>query len=109
MDTPEEIKRWRGAIQAELAKLGKEEMIDNLEISSMMPFEITKKETDQSPAGKLTPTMVGTANQITENLIKYKEAGMTFLYCGRHFLVPRPARRSMIFISLSKKLCRIYS
>ena len=78
MDTPEEIKRWRGAIQAELAKLGKEEMIDNLEISSMMPFEITKKETDQSPAGKLTPTMVGTANQITENLIKYKEAGMTF-------------------------------
>ena len=23
MDTPEEIKRWRGAIQAELAKLGK--------------------------------------------------------------------------------------
>ena len=44
----------------------------------MMPFEITEKETDQSPAGKLTPTMRGTADQITENLIKYKEAGMTF-------------------------------
>ena len=43
----------------------------------MMPFEITKEETDQTPNGKLTPTMVGTADQITGNLRKYKEAGMT--------------------------------
>ena len=43
----------------------------------MMPFEITSEETDQTPNGKLTPTMVGTAAQITENLMRYNEAGMT--------------------------------
>jgi FMNH2-dependent dimethyl sulfone monooxygenase len=42
-----------------------------------MPFEITKEETDQTPNRKLTPTMVGTAEQIANNLSRYKEAGMT--------------------------------
>ena len=77
MDTPDAIKTWRGAIGAELEKIDGGHSVNDLEISSMMPFEITKEETDQTPNGKLTPTMVGTADQITTNLLKYKEAGMT--------------------------------
>jgi len=77
MDTPEAIATWRSAINEELEKIGSPQSVDNLEISSMMPFEITAEETDQTPNRKLTPTMVGTANQITDNLHKYKEAGMT--------------------------------
>lgn len=77
MDTPDAITTWRGAIAEELDKIGSAQTIDKLDISSMMPFEITQEETDQTPNGKLTPTMVGTAAQITENLHRYKEAGMT--------------------------------
>ena len=43
----------------------------------MLPFEITREKTDQTPRGKLTPTLVGTEQQITENLKRYKDAGMT--------------------------------
>lgn len=77
MDTPEAIKLWRGAIGEQLEKIESSTSIDDLEISSMMPFEITSEETDQTPNGKLTPTMVGTADQIAHNLALYKEAGMT--------------------------------
>ena len=77
MDTPEAITIWRTAIKEELEKIESPLTVDKLEISSMMPFEITKEETDQTSNGKLTPTMVGTADQITDNLRKYKEAGMT--------------------------------
>jgi len=77
MDTPAAIAAWRGSIKEELEKLGSAHSIDSLEISSMMPFEITREATDQTPNGKLTPTMVGTTAQITDNLNRYKEAGMT--------------------------------
>ena len=77
MDTPEAITTWRTAIKEELEKINSPQTIDSLEISSMMPFAITSEETDQTPNGKLTPTMVGTAAQITDNLARYKEAGMT--------------------------------
>jgi alkanesulfonate monooxygenase SsuD/methylene tetrahydromethanopterin reductase-like flavin-dependent oxidoreductase (luciferase family) len=77
MDTPEAITTWRAAIKAEFAKLGSEHAIDGLEISSMLPFEITRDKTDQTPRGKLTPTLVGTAEQITDNLKRYRDAGMT--------------------------------
>ena len=77
MDTPEAIADWKAAIHEELDKIGSGEAIETLEISSMMPFEITKEETDQTPNRKLTPTMVGTAEQIANNLSRYKEAGMT--------------------------------
>ena len=66
----------RAAIGEELEKIGSD-ALKTLEISSMMPFEITAEETDQTPNGKLTPTMVGTASQIADNLNAYKEAGMT--------------------------------
>ena len=34
----------------------------------MLPFEITRDRTDQTPRGKLTPTLAGTAQQSTDNL-----------------------------------------
>lgn len=77
MDTPEAITTWRATIKDEFAKLGSTHAIDGLEISSMLPFEITRDKTDQTPRGKLTPTLVGTADQITDNLKRYRDAGMT--------------------------------
>lgn len=77
MDTPEAIATWREAIGKELDAVGNSGASDTLEISSMLPFEITREPTDQSDQGKLTPTLVGTAEQITENLKRYREAGMT--------------------------------
>ena len=77
MDTPEAIAAWRTAIRDELEKLGGEHSIDDIEISSMLPFEITRDKTDQTPRGKLTPTLVGTAEQIADNLKRYRDAGLT--------------------------------
>jgi FMNH2-dependent dimethyl sulfone monooxygenase len=77
MDTPEAIATWRATIEGELSKLGHARSIDTLEIMSMLPFEITREKTDQTPRGKLTPTLVGTAQQITDNLKRYRDAGLT--------------------------------
>ncbi len=74
-DTPEEITRWRGEIGSELSELGKS--IDDVEFSSMIWFVITDEDSDQSPAGKGTNLLVGSADQITERLKRYKEAGLT--------------------------------
>jgi alkanesulfonate monooxygenase SsuD/methylene tetrahydromethanopterin reductase-like flavin-dependent oxidoreductase (luciferase family) len=76
-DTPEELTQWRGAIQQELDALDTSRTIDDLEISSMLWFVITDQEADQTPNGKLTNLMVGTVGQITDNLKRYKEAGLT--------------------------------
>jgi hypothetical protein len=51
--------------------------IDDLEICSMIWFVITDEDVDQSPNGKLTNLMVGSAGQITDVLKRYKEAGLT--------------------------------
>jgi alkanesulfonate monooxygenase SsuD/methylene tetrahydromethanopterin reductase-like flavin-dependent oxidoreductase (luciferase family) len=77
MDTPDAIATWRTAIKEELSKIGSTQAIEGLEIASMLPFEITRDKTDQTPRGKLTPTLVGTAEQITDNLKRYREAGLT--------------------------------
>ena len=73
-DTPEELKRWRGEIAHELEELGRS--IDDVEMCSMIWFVITDEETDQTPAGKGTNLLAGTAGQITETLKRYKEAGL---------------------------------
>jgi alkanesulfonate monooxygenase SsuD/methylene tetrahydromethanopterin reductase-like flavin-dependent oxidoreductase (luciferase family) len=74
-DTPEELAQWRGAIARELEELGKS--IDDLEVSSMIWFVITDTETDQTPAGKATNLLAGTAAQLTDTLKRYKEVGLT--------------------------------
>ncbi|GAA2849011.1 LLM class flavin-dependent oxidoreductase [Pseudonocardia halophobica] len=76
-DSPEDIKRWRGEIERELGELDTERSVDDLEICSMLWTTITETETDQAPNGRLTNLMVGTAAQITDNLKRYKEAGLT--------------------------------
>ena len=76
-DTPEELTQWRGAIQQELDQVDGGHSIDDLEISSMCWFTITDEKSDQSPMGKGSNILIGTADQITENLKKLKEAGLT--------------------------------
>ena len=44
---------------------------------SMIWFVITDQKTDQTPNGKLSNLLAGTAEQITEKLKRYREAGMT--------------------------------
>ncbi len=75
-DTPEELSKWRGAIARELAELDTPRSIDDLDICSMIWFVITDEETDQTPNGKLSNLLVGTASQITETLKRYQEAGL---------------------------------
>lgn len=76
-DTPDDIRKWRAAIKEELAKIESPRSIDDLEIVSMLFFDITGEKTDQTPKGKLTPSMTGTVQQLTDNLKRYKEAGLT--------------------------------
>ena len=51
--------------------------IDDLDICSMIWFVITEEETDQTDMGKGSNLLAGTAAQITDNLKRYKEAGLT--------------------------------
>jgi alkanesulfonate monooxygenase SsuD/methylene tetrahydromethanopterin reductase-like flavin-dependent oxidoreductase (luciferase family) len=76
-DTPEEIQRWRAEIQHELEELGSDRSVNDLEICSMCWFVITPVDMDQTPAGKGTNLLVGSAGQITDMLKRYKEAGLT--------------------------------
>jgi alkanesulfonate monooxygenase SsuD/methylene tetrahydromethanopterin reductase-like flavin-dependent oxidoreductase (luciferase family) len=76
-DTPEELTEWRNAIQAELDKLPTEKSMDDLDMVSMIWFVITPEPSDQTPMGKGSNLLVGTAEQITAKLIEYKEAGLT--------------------------------
>ncbi len=74
-DTPEALGEWRDAIGRELEELGRS--IDDIEICSMIWFVITDEETDQTPQGKATNLLAGTAGQITDMLKRYQEAGLT--------------------------------
>jgi alkanesulfonate monooxygenase SsuD/methylene tetrahydromethanopterin reductase-like flavin-dependent oxidoreductase (luciferase family) len=76
-DSPEDIKRWRTEIQRELGELDTPRSVDDLEISSMIWFVITDQDMDQSPLGKGTNLLVGSEAQITDQLKRYKEAGLT--------------------------------
>ena len=77
-DTPEEIARWKSEIQRELTEMGSDRSLDDkFDMCSMIWFNITDEATDQTPNGKLSNLLVGTADQITDNLKRFKEAGMT--------------------------------
>jgi len=77
-DSPEDIAHWRKEIQRELEEMGSNRNLnDSFDMCSMIWFTITDEPTDQTPNRKLGNYLVGTAEQITENLISYKKAGMT--------------------------------
>ena len=76
-DTPDALADWRTAIGRELEELGSSRSIDDLEICSMIWFVITDAETDQTPLGKGSNLLAGTAAQITDILKRYQEAGLT--------------------------------
>ncbi len=76
-DRPEELVEWRGAMKHELDELDGSHSIDDLEIASMCWFVITNEESDQSNLGKGSNLLIGTAAQITDNLKRLKEAGLT--------------------------------
>lgn len=76
-DTPEELAKWRAEISRELEALGTDRTVDDLDMCSMIWFVITDEKTDQTPAGKLTNLLVGTADQITDTLKRYQEAGLS--------------------------------
>jgi alkanesulfonate monooxygenase SsuD/methylene tetrahydromethanopterin reductase-like flavin-dependent oxidoreductase (luciferase family) len=74
-DTPRQLAEWRGAIARELEELGRS--VDDLEMCSMIWFVITDEATDQTDNGKASNILAGTAEQITDMLKRYKEAGLT--------------------------------
>ena len=75
-DSPNELKTWRAEIKRELDELGTGHSIDDVEMCSMIWFTITDEKTDQTDNGKVSNLLVGTADQITDRLKEYKEAGM---------------------------------
>jgi len=77
MDTPQAIATWRAAIGAELDKIGHLDRLDDLTLSSMITFDITTEKADQTDRGKFTNTLVGTVDQITDNLKRFRDAGLT--------------------------------
>ena len=105
-DTPDDIKTWRGEIQHELGELGSTPTVDDLEICSMTWFVITDAETDQTPNAKLSNLMVGTAGQITDNLKRYREAGLTMPLLWPPFATLRCRRRSTTSSSCRMRSCR---
>jgi alkanesulfonate monooxygenase SsuD/methylene tetrahydromethanopterin reductase-like flavin-dependent oxidoreductase (luciferase family) len=74
-DTPRELAEWRTAIGRELAERGRS--IDDLQLCSMIWFVITDAKVDQTDNGKGSNILVGTAEQITDMLKRYKEAGLS--------------------------------
>ena len=76
-DSPEDIRTWRTEIGRELEAIGGDRTVDDLEISSMLWTVITDVDVDQSPNGKLTNLLVGSARQITDRLKAYRDAGLT--------------------------------
>lgn len=75
-DAPEDIKRWRTEIERELNEMGST-LPDNFDMCSMIWFTITDQDVDQTPAGKVSNLLVGSARQIEDILKRYQEAGMT--------------------------------
>ena len=76
-DTPEDIEHWRTEIQRELDEMGSARKLDSgFDMCSMIWFAITDEPTDQTPNRKLSNLLVGTEAQITDNLKRFKEAGL---------------------------------
>ncbi|MGH1490249.1 MAG: LLM class flavin-dependent oxidoreductase [Acidimicrobiales bacterium] len=76
-DSPEELAGWGGAIQRELDEMDGSHTMADLEICSMYWCVITEEKSDQTPQGKASNLLIGTADQITDNLKRLQEAGLT--------------------------------
>jgi alkanesulfonate monooxygenase SsuD/methylene tetrahydromethanopterin reductase-like flavin-dependent oxidoreductase (luciferase family) len=79
-DTADELSEWRGPIQRELEELGKPDALDALyalDLCSMYWFAITDEESDQTSAGKASSILIGTVTQITDNLKRLQDVGLT--------------------------------
>ena len=75
-DSPEDIKRWRGEIERELGELGRT-LPEDFDMCSMIWFVITDGDIDQTPAGKGSNLLAGSAQQVEDMLKRYRDAGMT--------------------------------
>jgi alkanesulfonate monooxygenase SsuD/methylene tetrahydromethanopterin reductase-like flavin-dependent oxidoreductase (luciferase family) len=75
-DSPEEITRWRTEIERELGEAGRT-LPDTFDVCSMIWFVITDEDVDQTPAGKASNLLVGSAQQIEDILKRYQDVGMT--------------------------------
>jgi alkanesulfonate monooxygenase SsuD/methylene tetrahydromethanopterin reductase-like flavin-dependent oxidoreductase (luciferase family) len=75
-DSPEDIARWKAAMEHELNELGRG-FPEGFEMCSMIWFVISEDKVDQTPAGKASNLLVGNAQQIEDMLKRYQEAGMT--------------------------------
>ena len=78
-DSPEEIAQWRAGIAQELDALDTARTVDDLDICSMIWTVITDVDMDQTPAGKASNLLVGSERQVTDQLKRYQEAGLTKL------------------------------
>ena len=74
-DTPDELAAVARRHRARARGAG--QVVDDLEICSMIWFVITDEETDQTPRGKASNLLAGTAAQITDMLKRYKDVGLT--------------------------------
>ena len=72
-DTPDEIVQWRGAIHEGSRSSEVRARSTVYEICTMLWFVITGQETDQTPRGKGSNLLAGTAAQVTDKLKRYKE------------------------------------
>ncbi|MFC0315462.1 LLM class flavin-dependent oxidoreductase [Gordonia phosphorivorans] len=75
-DSPEDIAHWKGEMSRELGDLDRD-FPAGFDMCSMIWFVITDEPMDQSPAGKATNLLAGSAQQIEDRLKRYREAGMT--------------------------------
>lgn len=78
-DTPEDIAHWRTEIQRELVELGSDRSLDDgFDMCSMIWFTITDEPTDQASNRKLTNLLVGTVDQITDNLKRFESSWVSW-------------------------------
>ena len=77
-DVPDDAAQIVSAELAEheLAELGRG-FPEGFDMCSMIWFVITDADVDQTPAGKASNLLVGSAQQIEDRLKRYQEAGMT--------------------------------
>ena len=75
-DSPEDIAHWKGEMSRELGEIDRD-FPEGFDMCSMIWFVITDEPMDQSPAGKATNLLAGSAQQIEDRLKRYREAGMT--------------------------------